>query len=199
MRILKRICLFLVFSMLFTGIDSSAQRAVKPKTLGPYEMGRNVSVKSLYLSLGITYDARKRLLSCFKSDESGFLWFSTLTDDPKMVGGILLSSFPNCVDKPILSTLDNLKGWKTKEGIGLGSSKGDVLKAYGKPARLDIVKGNDYRWIVSGDFKNGHYSSKPMPERGKEVIVFLEPDSVYVSEFGIDNDKVVWIFISENE
>jgi len=198
MMMMKQVCLFLVLSLTIPGVGTFAQ-PVRPNTLGQYEVGRGVSIKSLYSGLGVTADPRKGVPSCFQSAEHGFLWFATKADNPKAVGGILLSAFKNCADKPVLSTAKDLQDWRTKEGIGLGNTKDDLLKAYGKPSRVDVVKGNDYRWIVSGDFKNGHYSSRPMPERGKEVIVFLEQDSVYVAEFGIDNGKVVWIFLSENE
>lgn len=196
---MKQIFLFFVFSLAIAGVETSAQQSVRPNMLGQYELGKGVSIKSLYSGLGLAVDSRKTTASCFQSEEHGSLWFTTKADNPKTVGGILLSAFKNCVDKPVLSTTKDLLDWKTKEGIGLGNTKKDLLNTYGKPSRIDIVKGNDYRWIVSGDFKNGHYSGRPMPERGKEVIVFLEPDSVYVAEFGIDNGKIVWIFLAENE
>jgi len=179
--------------------EARAQAYVGPTQLGPYQIEKDFLVKTLFGVLGDPKIKNNRGVSCFQSGNEAYLWVSEMAHESKFVGSILLSDFPNCVRGPVQVTSEALRAWKTKEGVGLGSTKKNVLSTYGKPSRDDFVKGVDYRWIVDGDYRDGHYSSKPMPERGEEVLVYIGADTLDTAEFGISNGVVTWILLSENE
>jgi hypothetical protein len=176
-----------------------AQTYAGPKALGPYQIDKGFLNKTLFDILGKPKITSGKGVFCYQSADGVYLWVSEMAHESKFVGDILLSSFPNCVHSPVQVTSEIIREWKTKERIGLGSAKKDVLSRYGKPSRDDMVKGNDYRWIVDGDYHDGHSSSKPMPERGEEVLVYTGKDTLDTAEFGLRNGMVTWILLSENE
>lgn len=190
------VCLSLV---LMCGPSARAQAYAGPHALGSYEIGHKVLIRTLSSSLGKPIAPRSDAVLCYRSADLGHLWIKSAAGAPSRVGGVLLSDFPNCLDSPVMDTSGSLRQWKTTEGIGLGSTTQSVLAAYGKPSRNDLIKGVAYRWVVYGDYHNGRYSAKSMPERGDEVLVYLGADVLSTAEFGLRNGRVVWIFLSEDE
>ncbi len=181
------------------GVVALSQTYTGPKALGPYQIGTRLTVKMLLGRLGKpAANVGKRVL-CFKLENGDYLWISKMAEERKLVGSILLSDFPNCIASPVNITSAVIRDWKTKEGIGLGSKKEDVLKTYGKPSSDDKITGNKYRWIVDGDYQNDHYTIKHPPDRGEEVLYYDSPDSLFVAAFGLHNGIVTWIYFSEDE
>ena len=118
-----------------------------------------------------------------------------MAHEPGKAGDVLLSDFPNCMDRPQQVTSENLLTWKADKGVGIGSTEDDVLKAYGMPSRQDKIDRRGYRWVIQGD----HSSREGRSERGSRVLVYNESDDLRAAEFGIRDGKVAWIFLSQNE
>jgi len=108
------------------------------------------------------------------------------------------------------ATSANISNWKTSEGIGVGSSEADVLKAYGKPTsmtRVRATKSQDAkakvmtleavcRFVIRG-FQKGDKT----PKIGDHDLFYRSgnTDDPSAAEFGIHDGKVTWIFLSQNE
>jgi len=173
-----------------------------PPALGPFRVDRDVSVDSLFQRLGRPSSTAENHLCYRSSDGTAFLVLTRMTEDygPKIAGGVVLSTFRNCVNRLVTVTPDDLAAWKTAKGIGLSSTADDVRKAYGTPLRVDKVEGDDYRRVIYGDFVDNHYVKVKRPELGDTVLVYgRAPDDLRIAEFGIREGRVVWIFLSKNE
>jgi hypothetical protein len=120
-------------------------------------------------------------------------------EERRFVGSIFLSVFANCVRSSVHVTPESIAKWKTKEGIGLGNTKQDVFRIYGKPSEDNVIKGNSYQSIIVGGFQSGIYTVKPKPDIGDEVFEYTETDSLMTAEFGFRKGIIIWISISENE
>jgi hypothetical protein len=193
----------LLFLLLFSPALLTAQQTYAgAMTLGPFRIDRDVSMKNLFDRLGRPSSVAGDVF-CYQSEDGKvFLVLTRMAEDSgsKTSGVATLSSFRNCTDRRPQTTPDELMMWKTDKGIGLGSTAEDVQKAYGKPSGKDRIEGTKYRWVIHGDFRNGHYSDDHRPELGDAVLVYRGgTDDLRTSEFGIRNGKVVWIVLSKNE
>lgn len=181
---------------------AQGQKYAGPNALGPFRIDVDVSMKSLFERLGGA-SSTARDVFCFRSkDGRAFVALTRMAAayDAKVAGTVTLSSFPNCVNRSIESTYDDLAGWKTKKGIGLSSTADEVRKAYGKPSREDKIEGTKYRWVIHGDRTDNHYINRKRPELGDTVLVYQgAPDDLRIAEFGIRDGNVVWISLSKNE
>ncbi len=171
-----------------------------PSNLGPFRIDRDVSMRSLFDRLGIP--AKKARDSfCYRSQQSDtFLILTRMADsyDERVAGGITISDFPNCLDLPVQITNDDLAGWKTEKGIGIGSTRGEVVAAYGKPSFVEAITGNDFRGLIRGS-SPGH-SGVARRKIGDTSLNYRGADDELKSTFfGIRDGKVVWIFMSDNE
>jgi hypothetical protein len=121
--------------------------------------------------------------------------------DVKVAGDVVLSSFPNCVNRPIQVTAENLAVWKTERGIGLGATVDDVRRVYGPPSREEKVEGDGFRWVIEGDYnyKEARFSNIKRPEIGDKVLVYDAPQDLKSAEFGTRHGRAVWISVSKNE
>jgi len=192
----------LLAAVMFCGPLGGTQAYGGPKSLGPFRIDRDVSMDSLFDRLGgppkLTADTY-----CYQSaDRHAFLVLTRMVEvyDPRVAGDVVLSSFPNCVHRPVQVTAQDLANWKTEGGVGLGDTVEDVLKAYGRPSRETKVEGTKFRWVIQGDLKGSHYSNQKRPEIGETVLVYQGPSNdIRIAEFGIAKGKVVWISLSKNE
>jgi|SRR5450631_1354525 hypothetical protein len=193
----------LLFLLLFSSaVVTSQQTYSGAMALGPFRIDRDVSMKSLFDRLGRPSNVAGDVFCYQSEDGKAFLVLTRMVEvyDPKIAGVVTLSGFRNCTDKRPQITPDELTMWKTDKGIGLGSDVEDVRKAYGKPSEEDKIEGTKYRWVIHGDFRNGHYSKDERPELGDAVLVYRGgADDWRTSEFGIRKGKVVWIVLSKNE
>jgi len=195
----------LLFSLLLFSsavLIAAQQTYAGAMALGPFRIDRDVSMKSLFDRLGQPSNVAGDVFCYQSEDGKAFLVLTRMVEayDQKIAGVVTLSGFRNCTDRRPQTTSDELTMWKTDKGIGLGSSVEDVRKAYGKPSEEDKIEGTKYRWVIHGDFKNGHYSEDAKPELGEAVLVYRGgADDLRTSDFGIRNGKVVWIVLSKNE
>lgn len=87
-------------------------------------------------------------------------------------------------------TTQDIRNWKTSEGIGLGSSEEDVLKAYGKPSAEKKLDAQKPRLATKGLIA-GYREGDHQPWVGIKIIIYGprigEPQ---VSEFGMRDGKV---------
>lgn len=98
---------------------------------------------------------------------------------------------------PTAATADDLAGWKTSEGIGLGSADTDVLHAYGKPSRGMKTDASVYRELIKG-YRRGDVP----PAIGDKTLLYdAGPTSgdLSLAQFGIRNGKVSYIWLSYSE
>jgi hypothetical protein len=181
---------------------AEGQKYAGPNALGAFRIDADVSMKSLFERLGQP-SSTARDVFCYRSKDGKV--FVTLTRivaayDAKVAGTVTLSSFPNCVSRSVKATPDDLAAWKTEKGIGLSSTANEVRKAYGKPSKEDKIEGTKYRWVIHGDRSDNHYTDKKRPELGDAVLVYQgAPDDLRIAEFGIREEKVVWISLSKSE
>ena len=143
--------LALFAALLLSGSNGGEHPYTGPNCLGPYCVDRVVLLRSLFERLG--QPATKSEPFCYQSqDGRTFLMVVNRADSSRITGEVLLSDFPNCANTPKQVTTDNLQAWRTKEGIGLGSTEEDVLKAYGKPnSNLKFgTKLHDYMLVIRG-------------------------------------------------
>jgi hypothetical protein len=181
-----------------------------PKCLGLYCVGGNVLVVTLFKQLGSIPQTRDDGTYCYQTrDKQTFAYIETIGPEPTKVGDVFLSDFPNCLRLPIKNTAFSLGSWKTKEGIGLGSTKQEVLKAYGKPSKVTVYQPADqnpdspksfltlYQLII-----RGYEKGDKVEGTGDERFFYnneANEDDFRASEFGIRNGKVSYIWLSNNE
>jgi len=171
--------------------------------LGPFRIDRDISLESLFDRLGRSSSLAGDVFCYQSEDGKTFLAITRMVApyEPKLAGVVTLSGFSNCTGARPQITPDELTMWKTDKGIGLGSNVEDVRKAYGKPSQEDKIEGTKYRWVIHGDFRDGHYLKDERPELGEAVLVYRggATDDFRTSSFGISNRKVVWIVLSKHE
>jgi len=106
-----------------------------PKCLGPLCLGQKASDQQSIRLLG-PYDSSP---CCFyRTNNKNVLLIVHSRDESDELGTLDLSlrSSPRVpYEEGYAPTAQNLRAWKTPEGIGLGSSEEEVFKAYGKPSR----------------------------------------------------------------
>jgi hypothetical protein len=189
-----RVGLFAI--VLLAGGNPGERPYTGPTCLGPYCFDRVVLLRTLFKRL--VRPAAESEPVCFQSqDGQTFLGGSNRLDSSRIAGEVLLSDFPNCVKFPIQLTTDNLLAWKTKEGIGLGSSEEEVLKAFGQPNSILKfgTKPDDYMLVIRGY----HPSSQKPPQIGDTRFIYYDNEDLRSAEFGFRNRKVCWIWLAYNE
>jgi len=201
---MKNILLTLLFSI--TGV--SAQEYSGPKCLGSYCMNRNASTRSMFNRIGVQRQSAPNLYCYVEENGAAFLYFEAIDSEPHIVGDVFLSPSPNCAHMRVHRTSAELRSWKTREGIGLGSAEADVLKAYGNPtsnimitagsqgARSQTDTPDSISMLRIRGFRTGDRSlvaDRRLFYRSENV------DDPSAAEFGIHDGKVVWIFLSDNE
>jgi hypothetical protein len=169
-----------------------------PKCLGPFCLGMTVYPRSLFEQLGspkMRADAY-----CFQSDRDHL--FLCITTEEALKGAVVsvfLSDFSNCLHHPQQITHADLTAWKTREGIGIGSTEEDVLKAFGKP--LDRWKATPDQ--ILGLMEETRKGDKP-PIAGQSVEWMLaygstNKDELRFASIGLRNGKVSYVWLSESE
>jgi hypothetical protein len=115
---------------------------------------------------------------------------------PPQVEAIAVSDFPNCARTPQTTTKIDLHGWKTPEGIGLGSSEEEVLKAYGKPTKAEEAASSS--WEEYAELIRGYAKTDKVPDIGAKSL-FYAGRELQQARFGIRNGNVSYIFLSDEE
>jgi hypothetical protein len=176
----------------------SGQTYTGPKCLGLYCIDRTVPVGVLFKQLGAPAPRRSKFEPyCYESQGGhAFLYIDTVGPQPKVVGDVFLSDFPNCSRLRTQSTAADLGAWKTPEGIGLGSSEEEVRKAYGKPSSDDKLGPQTYRTRIKGFRPEDRH-----PDMGERSLFYNGDVTTDLSaaEFGVRNGKVSYVWLSYNE
>jgi hypothetical protein len=170
-----------------------------PDCLGPYCTYGELSLNKLLLHFGLP--PQKSTLSpveCFQSqDGRASLHFATDVEETSGVADVLLSDFPNCAHMRKRTTTNDLRTWKTPEGIGLGSSEEDVVKAYGAPsAEKKLASQKPIREIQG--LIAGTRVGEDQPQIGEKVIIY-GPRELQAVDFGIRDGKVSYIWLKESD
>ncbi len=119
---------------------------------------------------------------------------------PDRVGYVVLSSFQNCRNLPVVAFVIDSALWKTPEGIGIGSSKEEVLRAYHQPVSVNkLSKGSDIG-VIAGI----HTPGASKTDVGDTSLLYSClvsakqgcTNDLRAAEMGFSHDKLVWISIS---
>src|SRR5260370_35320795 len=89
------------------------------------------------------------------------------------------------------------RDWKTTEGIGLGSSEEDVLKAYGRPSAEKKLYAQKPVLEIKG-LLAGYRAGDNQPRIGDKVITY-GPRGLQAVDFGIRDGKVSYIWLKESD
>jgi hypothetical protein len=166
-----------------------------PKSLGPYDINRELSAHIFSQYLGSPIPARGAY-SCYEAEDGhSFSWIVTMAHQPGLIGGVLISDFPNCLGLSRKKTSTNFSMWKTEKGIGLGSTADMLKESYGKPSRQSKVEGTAFRWVVRCS------NSKNVNQQIGEIVFVYRGthDDLRTAMFGLRKNRVAWIFLSTNE
>jgi hypothetical protein len=170
-----------------------------PDCLGPYCTYGELSLDGLLRHFGLPQQKiAPSPVECFQSqDGRASLHFATGVEETAGVADFLLSDFPNCLHLRKRITTNGLGAWKTPEGIGLGSSEEDVVKAYGAPSaekKLDAKKPLlEIKGLVAG-YRTGDNE----PQIADKVVIY-GPRELHVVDFGIRDGKVSYIWLKESD
>jgi hypothetical protein len=170
-----------------------------PDCLGPYCTDGDLTLNSLLRHFGLPAQKNRPLpVECFQSqDGRASSHFATDVEMTSGVADFLLSDFPNCLHMRKRTTTKDLRTWKTPEGIGLGSSEEDVLKAYGTPStekKLDAQKPVlEIKGLLAG-YRAGDKQSRI----GDKVIIY-GPRGLHAVDFGIRDGTVSYIWLKESD
>jgi len=172
---------------------------VGPDCLGPYCSNGELSFDSLLRHFGLPpQKSTPSPVVCFQSqDGRASLHFATDVEETYGVADFLLSDFPNCLHKHKRITPNGLDAWKTPEGIGLGSSEEDVVRAYGTPSaekQLDAQK----PILETKGLILGYRAGDNQPRIGDKIIIY-GPRELQAVDFGIRDGKVSYIWLKESD
>ena len=200
-------CVFVVWLICAaTGIANSQHgpygRYTGPNSLGTYSHDRAITVKSFLADFG-SVPSRRDTYCIADANHKLFLHASVDSEhDRGHLDVLFLSSFPNCKHLPVVTATIDPTIWKTPEGVGIGSTKQAVLKAYGQPqfSRTEAVKpgpdeiagmrDSDQTQVDLGD-SSYVYSCMTDEKQGC--------DDLRTTQFAFRHGKVIWISISDSE
>jgi hypothetical protein len=172
---------------------------VGPDCLGPYCTYGELSLNSLLRRLGLPPQRKSPSpLECFQSrDARASLHFATDVEGLSDLDDILLSDFPNCLHMSMRITKNDLRAWRTAEGIGLGSSEEDVRRAYGTPSAEKKLDAQNPGFAMKGLIE-GYRVGDNQPRVADKVIIY-GPRELQVTEFGIRDGKVSYIWLKDSD
>jgi len=155
-----------------------------PRCLGPVCIGRNVSFEGWANDLGgpssagATYGYRT---------QSGQAFLIIADGGHGEIGAVNLRDFANLgtwTEEDEKLTTQDIRSWKTPEGIGLGSPETDVRKAYGKPSGVEELELDDSQrqmghqvLIYKGRLKEDHRAARFHLRDGRVCFIELETDA----------------------
>jgi hypothetical protein len=140
---------------------------------------------------------------CFADKGHGLYLYARKGDDKSgLVEVVFLSSFPNCMHMPVLDATIDPNIWKTTEGIGIGSTNGDVLHSYHKPTisnQLDKKYGPYEIAGIRDSEKNKVFVGDWTYTYGCLLDEKHGCDDARVTRMGFSRGKLIWIAISDSE
>jgi hypothetical protein len=195
----------LILSVAFnahSGERSPYGRYSGPRSLGPYSLDRDMSMKSLLATFGTKPSGKGTY--CFADKEHGlYLYVQPKDDQSGRIANVLLSSFPNCKQLPVLATTVDPDTWKTPEGIGVGSTKEEVVRAYGKPVFVGKLDRKHDVGVIAGVHEPGASQIAVGDSSYLYSCLINEKegcsDDLRVTRMGFSEGKLIWIHISNSE
>jgi len=186
----------------FSGQHGPFGRYTGPNSLGPYRHNRNNTVKSVLAALGAT--ASKRDTYCFLDIEHGlYLYARPDEHDSSLVSSVFLSSFPNCRHLPVIPATIDPTVWRTPEGIGIGSTKSEVLRAYPQPVFRDTIEPGKSAYLIAG-IRDTELTKAFVGDSSYLYSCLLDEkhgcnDDERVADLGFAKGKLIWFSISDSE
>ena len=174
-------------------------RYTGPRSLGIYSHGRAITSKSFLAPFG-TVPTRRDVYCIADKDDGLYLHASVDAEhDRAHVNSVFLSSFPNCMHLPLVSARIDPAIWKTPEGIGIGSTRGAVLKAYGRPVFRAGPSKRSYE--IAGIRDSDHIEIDSTDSYVYSCMVDEKHgcDDLRTAQFGFRHGKVIWILIADSE
>lgn len=173
-----------------------------PHALGPYSVDRDTSMKSLLAVLGSKPSGKETY--CFADREHGiYLYARPMHDGSARVAEVLLSSFPNCSGLAVQPTTIDPATWKLPDGIGIGSTKDEVLRAYGKPVLVSELEKKSDLGVVAGIQEAG---TSKVSVGDSSFLYNCSPseasacsDDNRAAQIGFRDGKLVWVRLSNSE
>lgn len=173
-----------------------------PRSLGFYSLDRDTSMKSFLEHLGTKPKGRDTY--CFADSEHGlYLYARPMDDRSGRVADILLSSFPNCKNLPTSSTTIDPAIWRTPEGVGIGSTKEDILRAYRRPVYINKLERKNDLGVIAG-IKAAGTSQISVGDSSFLYSCLLSekqgcPDDSRAAQMGFRDGKLIWISVANSE
>jgi hypothetical protein len=177
-------------------------RYTGPNSLGIYSHDRPIALKAFLAYFGTV--PTRRDTYCI-ADEGHGLYLHAKVDsehDRGHVVDVFLSSFPNCRHLPVVNATIDPDIWKTPEGVGIGSTKQEVLRAYGQPQfrhkgaltpSADEIAGMKASEKIQIDLGDSSYIYSCMIDEKQGC------NDLRATQFEFKNGKVIWISISDSE
>lgn len=85
-----------ILVMLSIGLGSEREYG-GPKSLGPYDINRELTTHSFFQHLGSPIQTKGAYFCYEAKDGHSFSWIVTMAHKPGLIGGVLISDFPNCL------------------------------------------------------------------------------------------------------
>ena len=206
---MRRICLHSVILLCFCSIFTAQTRPhgpfgryTGPNSLGNYRHDRNISMKSFLSTFGAKPAGRDTY--CFADKEHGLYLYAQKGDDRSgLVEVVTLSSFPNCMHMPVIDATIDPNVWKTPEGIGIGSTKEDVLHAYHQPVFSEKIGKDPWQAVEIVGIRDSEKSKVYVGDWTYLYSCLLDEkhgcDDPRVTRMGFSRGKLIWIAISDSE
>ena len=141
---------------------------------------------------------------CFADKQHGLYLYARRDDEhgSPNVNSIFLSSFPNCRHLPVTDTEISPETWHTPEGIGIGSTKAEVTKAYGKPTFTSPIDKAQGVYEIAG-IRDSERAKADVGDWTFLYSCLIDEkngcDDLRVTRFSFERGKLVWIAISDSE
>jgi len=181
---------------------AQAQQYTGPHSLGPFRIDQDVKMNSLFARLGRPASTKGETFCYHSARGNVFLSLTRMSDvyDDTLAAAVTLSRSRDCVTHPAQITQDDLAGWKTEQGIGLGSTEEEVQEAYHRPSTVVSLDGTNYDSIDYGDLASSYHPPAKPPEIGSKALIYRAgPNDLSLAEFGIKDGRVIWISLSYRE
>jgi hypothetical protein len=141
---------------------------------------------------------------CFSDPKHGlYLYVQPMDDRSGRVADVLLSSFPNCKGLPTTTTTIDPAIWKTPEGIGIGSTKEDLVRAYRDPVFTKKLDKKNDLGVIAGN-KAAGTSQVSVGDLSYLYSCLLNEkegcaDDSRSARIGFSEGKIIWIHVANSE
>lgn len=194
-----------ILMVLLLAASTGTGQYTGPSRLGPFSIDVNKATRtrSLYRAVGRPRDPGADYF-CYKGANGSYMYAVRMPHRSAEIGVVFVSVFPNCMGEVYTRTTFDFRGWRTPEGIGLGSSEHEVTKAYGPPPVRYKVDEDRYPGLIyNSTDPYGH--PLPLPREigswilGRQEMVYGGgEDDLRAATFGLRDGHVIWIYASDS-